>query len=236
MSLTVVVVLPEALGPQIQMRRRGSWPWRRGRIFLDGFVQGGLVIGEGGGDDLPDAAALHGFIQGGHGVHAALAVDFEGFPHAVNREAVADELGGGEGAFAQPVAAPAIAFVGVGGVLKAVAAQGMEDLVLNDLDGGRKIGDVMVRIGIEADNGGVGEKAGEQLLGGMAGEEGVVDAGEKSRWKPPTDSAARWMACRMRAGSNLASARLRFWTLTMRFCTAIERTITAVGRNVECLM
>src|ERR1035437_3446704 len=45
--------------------------------------------------------------------------------------------------------------------------------------------------------------------------------GTRSCWKPPIDSAAWTMARRMRVSSNFVNARLRFWTLTMRFWTAM---------------
>src|SRR5438445_2264433 len=49
--------------------------------------------------------------------------------------------------------------------------------------------------------------------------------GRKSCRKPPMDSAARRIARWMRSGSNFTSARLRFWTLTIRFCTAMADII-----------
>src|SRR6266849_8740958 len=49
--------------------------------------------------------------------------------------------------------------------------------------------------------------------------------GRKSCWKPPMDSAARRMARWIRSGSNFTSARLRFWTLTIRFWTAMAGII-----------
>jgi len=64
-------------------------------------------------------------------------------------KAIADKGLRRDRSFAQPVATPAIALVGIRGVLKTVAAQRVQHAVLDDFDGGRKIGDVVMRIGVE---------------------------------------------------------------------------------------
>ncbi len=117
-----------------------------------------------------------GFVQAGHRVHAVLAVPFKDLLHALARKAVAGKLLRRDRAFAQPVPAPAVTFVGVGGFLEAVTAQRVQHLVLNRLNRRRKIGNEMVRIGIEADDGRVREKRGDVLIRFVRREDFVVHA------------------------------------------------------------
>ena len=77
-----------------------------------------------------------------------LPVPLEGFFHPLAGKTVADELGVGNGTFPQPVAAPPVTFIGVGRILKPIAPQHVNDKVLNRLNGRRKVGDVMVRVGV----------------------------------------------------------------------------------------
>src|SRR5690349_20673873 len=49
------------------------------------------------------------------------------------------------------------------------------------------------------------------------------------------DSAARNIALLMRPGSNLTRARLRFWTLTMRFWTGIAANYSANGTALNAV-
>src|SRR5256885_7962919 len=86
-------------------------------------------------------AAAHDFVETGNRVAAALPIPGKRLLHGGLRKTVAGEFVGRDGAFTQPVAPPAIAGVSVGCILKAVAAQRVQDFVLNRLDGGWKIGD-----------------------------------------------------------------------------------------------
>ena len=72
--------------------------------------------------------------------------------------------------------APAVTFVGIGGLLKTVAAERVQRLVLNLLNGRRKIGNQMMRFGVETDNRGVGKKRGDGLVRALRAENLVVNA------------------------------------------------------------
>ena len=128
------------------------------------LIQRLLVKGERFVHQRLDLPAADDLVQAGDGVAAVLPVPGQRLVHLRSREAVADELIGRDGAFPQPMPAPAIAFVGVGGVLKAVAAQRVQHLVLDRLDGRREVGDQVVRVGIEADHHRVGQELGDLVV------------------------------------------------------------------------
>src|SRR5204863_2385411 len=86
-----------------------------------------------------------------------------------------DEVIRSDGAFTEPVASPAVTGVGVGGILESVTSEGMKNVVLDGFDGGREIGDVMLGIGIEADDDSVGEKVGNFFVREEAVEYVVVN-------------------------------------------------------------
>ena len=111
------------------------------------------------------------------------AIPFQDLSHPLARKAVADELFLGDGAFPQPVPSPAVAFVGVGGLLKAVTAQHVQHLALNRLHRRRKIGNQMVRVGIEADDDRIGQKRGDVLVRPLRAEDFVIHARQKIRLK-----------------------------------------------------
>jgi len=146
--------------------------------FFGRFVERLLVKGEGFLHQGLDFAASDDFVEAGHGVAAALPIPRQRLLHPRPREAVAGELVRRDGAFPQPVTAPPVAFVGVGGVLEAVAAQRVEDFVLDDFDGGREIGDQVVRVGVQAHDHRVGQKPGDGILAAVRRKEGFIDAGD----------------------------------------------------------
>src|SRR5690242_8727785 len=62
------------------------------------------------------------------------------------------------------MAPPTIAGIRIRGVLEAVTAQCVQNLVLNCLDRGREIGNQVMGICIERDDGGICEKAGNLIF------------------------------------------------------------------------
>ena len=132
--------------------------------------------------------------------------------------------------------APAIAFVSVGGVLKAIAAQRVQHLVLDSLDRGWEIRDQVVGVGIEAHHHGVGQELGDFVIRAVGREDSLVDAGGEVLAKAADGFSRAENGRRMRVSSNFTRARLRFWTLTMRFWTAMYRDYTlAPGADNEVI-
>jgi len=149
-----------------------------GHDFGGGFVERLLVIAERLFDDPFQLAALHDFVQAGDSVDAARFIPFQDLVHRRVRETVADERFLRDRAFTQPMAAPTIAGVGIGGALETVAAQDVQDGVLDHLDRRREIGDEMMLVGIETDDDGIGQERGERFVGVPSGEKFFVDAGQ----------------------------------------------------------
>ena len=105
-----------------------------------------------------------------------LPVPFESFLHAFPRKTVADKLRIGNRTFTQPVPTPPVTFVSVGGILKSIAAQNVNDIILNRFDGRRKIGDVVMWIGIQTDDDGIREKLSDFFVERVGIEKLVIDA------------------------------------------------------------
>ncbi len=147
--------------------------------LLRRLVQRRFVGRERRANHVLDAAAADGFVQARHRVHAVAAVPFEDLRHPLARKTVAGKLFLGDRAFPQPVPAPAVTFVGVGGFLKTVTAQRVQHLVLNRFNRRRKIGNEMVRIGIEADDGRVRQKRRDVLVRTVRREDFVIHARQK---------------------------------------------------------
>src|SRR3954465_13548470 len=80
-----------------------------------------------------------------------------------------------ERAFSQPMSSPTIAGIGICGILKTVAAQRVKHLVLDGFNRRRKIRNEMVRIGVQADDNGIGEKSGDLFIRAVCLEKLVVD-------------------------------------------------------------
>ena len=117
----------------------------------------------------------HDGVQALDGVAAVFPVPGQSPGHGFLRETVADKFLRRDGAFAQPVPAPAIAGIGIGGVLKAVAPQRVQHLVLDRLDGGREIRDQVVRIRIQAHHDRLRQKPGDAFFIPPGLEQAVVD-------------------------------------------------------------
>ena len=113
-----------------------------------------------------------------------LSVPFENLRHAFARKTVVTELRRGDGTLAQPMPAPPITFISVGGLLKTLASQRVQHPALDRLDGRRKVGDQMMRIGIEADDGRVRQKRRDGLIRTVRGENLVVHARQIILLKP----------------------------------------------------
>jgi hypothetical protein len=84
--------------------------------------------------------------------------------------------------------------------LKSVTAQHVQHFILDGFDGGRKVGDEMVRIAIQAYSDRIAEKRGELLVRLAERKNAVVDPGknpvENHRWRWPR---ARWLCqCALR--------------------------------------
>src|ERR1035437_2546422 len=78
---------------------------------------------------------------------------------------------------------PAVTLVGIGGFLKAMAPQRVQHRVLDRLDPRRKVGDQMMRVGIEADDGRVRQKRRDALVRAVRAENLVVHARQQIRLK-----------------------------------------------------
>src|SRR5450759_203173 len=74
---------------------------------------------------------------------------------------------------------PAITFVGIGGVLETVAAQRVQHLVLDGLNRRRKIRNQVMRVGVEADDGRVRQKARDVFIRTLRAENLFVHARQK---------------------------------------------------------
>ena len=143
--------------------------------FGGGLIERSLVSGQRFLDQRFDPAAAHDLVQPGDGVAAALPVPFERLLHRRAWKAVPGEFIGRDRAFPQPMAAPPIAGVGIGSILEAITAQGMQHLVLDGLDRRREIGDQVMRIRIEANHDGVGEELSDLVVRAVGLEDLVID-------------------------------------------------------------
>ena len=132
--------------------------------LLRSLVQRPLVNVQRCGDDLLEAPAAHDLVQSGHRVHAVPAVPAEDLLHPFAGKTVAGEFFRRQRPFPQPVPSPAITLVGVGGVLKTIAAQSVQHLVLDALNRGWKIRNQVMGIGVEADNGRIRQEAGDVFI------------------------------------------------------------------------
>src|ERR1041385_88694 len=147
--------------------------------LVGGLIQRTLVNRERFLHQRLDFPAPDDLVQTRHRAAPALMVPEQRVQHLRRGKAIPDNLFRRDGALAQPMPAPAITRVGVGGVLEAITAQRMKHLVLDRLDGGREIRDQVMRIGIEADHHGLSEEPGDFVIGAVGLEDFVVDAGPK---------------------------------------------------------
>jgi hypothetical protein len=74
---------------------------------------------------------------------------------------------------------PPITFIRVRRLLKTVAPHRVQNHVLNRLDGRRKIGDQVMRLGVQANDGCVRQEGGNPLVGTVRSENPVIYARQK---------------------------------------------------------
>ena len=72
---------------------------------------------------------------------------------------------------------PPITLVSIRGVLKAIAVQRMQHLVLDGFDGRREVGNQVVGIGIKADHNHVSQKLGDSVFTAVGVEDRLVNPG-----------------------------------------------------------
>jgi len=146
--------------------------------FGGGGIEGLFVEGEGIVDERFKFAGADDFVEALDGMTTTLLIPGEDLLHAIDGKTVAHKSIGRDRALAKPMTSPAVTGVGVGGILKAITAQRMEDLVLDNFDGRREVGDEVMRIGIETNDDGFGKETGDSIVGGKSLKDGAVNVGE----------------------------------------------------------